>query len=96
METVSERSSLHSGCIPVLDQPDDTADHTLEDILMQSMQKTAHAEDATPVLIIDPESLPGDTEVHLLPVSVDDNKITICGQSVLPQNQDCGTVFIKS
>ena len=71
IETVSELFSLLPLHILVLDQPDDTADRTLDNTLMQSTQTTALTESAAPIFLIDPQSFPTDTKVHLQPVSVE-------------------------
>ena len=68
---IVEIASQLTSSPPLLDQHDDMADSTLDNTLTQSTQMTASAEDATPVFLIDPQSLPADTEVHLPPVSVE-------------------------
>ena len=64
METMSKLSSPPHLGIPVLDPPDDTADHTLDDTLKNVMDTTAPAEDATYVILLGPLSLPTDAAVH--------------------------------
>ena len=69
LETICKLISPPPLHIPLLDQPDDTADCTLDDMLKQLLQTTTTVGDAVPAFLIDPQSLPYDTEVHLPPVS---------------------------
>ena len=68
METMSNLTSPPPPGIPGLDQPNDMAHHTLDDMLTQSMQTAINGGYAAPAFLIDPQSLPDDAEVHLLPL----------------------------
>ena len=68
MEIVSELLSTPPLHILVFEQPDDTANHTLD---IQYKQMTAAVKNTTLVFLIDPQSLTADTEVHLPPMSVE-------------------------
>ena len=54
---VSELSSYPVLHIPVLDEPNNTADCALDDTLLQST-----VENVAPVFLLDPQSLPNDTD----------------------------------